>query len=241
LPNTLGSLNAKRNNNTKVKLTATYYLGNIRGMNMLDEAIVDEASPRSSFTAFAGMRRIASGGLAEVAVKIKQALDRDDRQPVLIFDDVTSEQIELDLRGSIADVRKRIKAQAAESEAPAPKAQPPRGAGRPKLGVVGREVTLLPRHWEWLAGQPGGASVALRKLVDEARKGNQEKDRRRRAQDAAYRFMSAIGGNLPGFEEAIRALFSADPALFAEHIAQWPSGVREHARKLAQVAFVAAA
>jgi hypothetical protein len=105
------------------------------------------------------------------------------------------------------------------------------------LGVVAREVTLLPRHWQWLGEQPGGASVALRKLVDEARKANEGKDRLRRAQDSAYRFMSAMAGNLPGFEEAIRALFGGDSGRFEEQVAGWPAGVRDHAMKLAGVVF----
>ena len=76
--------------------------------------------------------------------------------------------------------------------------------------MVAREVTLLPRHWEWLAQQSGGASVALRRLVDQARRGTEDKDRIRRAQEAAYRFMSAMAGNRPNFEDAIRALFAGD-------------------------------
>ena len=94
------------------------------------------------------------------------------------------------------------------------RAAAPRGPGRPKLGVVAREITLLPRHWDWLAQQKGGASVAIRKLVDEARRVNEDGDRIRLAQEAAYRFMSAMAGNRPHYEEAIRALFAADSASF---------------------------
>ena len=109
----------------------------------------------------------------------------------------------------------------------------PRGRGRPKLGVVAREVTLLPRHWEWLGAQPGGASVALRKLVDAARRANGDPDRSRAARDAAYHFMSAMAGNLPGFEEASRALFADDRRRFAALIAGWPGDIRDHIVKLA--------
>jgi len=108
-----------------------------------------------------------------------------------------------------------------------------RGRGRPKLGVVAREVTLLPRHWEWLATQPGGASVALRKLVEEARRTHAGSDKRRNAQEAAYHFMAAIAGNLPGFEEATRALFANDQEGFRGRLVAWPDDVREHAIKLA--------
>jgi hypothetical protein len=109
----------------------------------------------------------------------------------------------------------------------------PRGRGRPKLGVVAREVTLLPRHWEWLGAQPGGASVALRKLVEEARRASGDRDRSRAARDAAYHFMSVMAGNLPGFEEASRALFANDRRRFVELIAGWPGDVRDHIVKLA--------
>ncbi|MGY4354661.1 hypothetical protein ACVW0J_001154 [Bradyrhizobium sp. i1.7.7] len=109
----------------------------------------------------------------------------------------------------------------------------PRGRGRPKLGVVAREVTLLPRHWEWLGAQPGGASVALRKLVDEARRVSGDKDRERQARDAAYHFMLTMAGNLPQFEEASRALFADDRRRFTGLIADWPVDVRDHIVKLA--------
>jgi hypothetical protein len=102
---------------------------------------------------------------------------------------------------------------------------------------VAREVTLLPRHWAWLGEQPGGASVALRKLVDAARKANEGKDRLRRAQDSTYRFMSAMAGNFTGFEEAVRALFGGDAARFEKFVAKWPAGVRHHAMKLAASVF----
>jgi hypothetical protein len=118
-----------------------------------------------------------------------------------------------------------------------PEAPASRGPGRPKLGVVAREITLLPRHWEWLARQPGGASVAVRKLVDEARRRSEERDRIRAAQDAAYRFMSVMAGNKPHFEDAIRALFASDPQRFAQLIAGWPKDVRAHAMMLAERAF----
>ena len=118
---------------------------------------------------------------------------------------------------------------AAELAAPAE----PRGRGRPKLGVVAREVTLLPRHWEWLNAQPGGASVALRKLVEQARRANGDADRQRTARDAAYHFMSAMAGNLPDFEEAARALFADDRRAFVALVAAWPADIRDHVIKLA--------
>jgi hypothetical protein len=122
---------------------------------------------------------------------------------------------------------------------PAPSAlpEPARGPGRPKLGVVAREVTLLPRHWEWLASQPGGASVALRKLVEVARRSSEVKDRVRQAGAVAYRFMSTMAGHEPGFEEASRALFAGDQAGFEALIAAWPVDVQNHLKALATDAF----
>jgi len=181
--------------------------------------------------AFEGVRRIASGELAEVALKAKSASDRGAQ--VLIFDDATSEPIEVDFRGSADEVLRRL---AQPESKPVATAEAPRGPGRPKLGVVAREVTLLPRHWDWLNAQPGGTSVALRKLVDGARRANESKDRVRRSQEAAYRFMSAMAGDLPGFEEATRALFAGQRERFDQLVEAWPKDIRAHARQLAALA-----
>jgi hypothetical protein len=188
-------------------------------------------------TAFEGFRRIASGTLAQVALKTKKIIDRGKCVPVVIFDDVTSEQIEVDFRGTAEDVLRRLAEMTRDgTPAAAPEREAPRGPGRPKLGVVAREVTLLPRHWDWLNGQPGGASVALRKLVEEARRVNESKDRARRSQESAYRFMSAMAGNLPGFEEATRALFAGDPERLEGLIRVWPKDIRTHIKRLVREA-----
>jgi len=198
-------------------------------------------SHQPSCTAFEGTRRIASGALPEVARKVKEVLDRGERAPVLIFDDSTSEIVEIDFRGTAEEVAARLGvipgADVPAGSATPPAMEAPRKPGRPRLGVVAREVTLLPRHWEWLNRQPGGASVALRKLVEEARRVNETRDRVRRAQEVAYRFMSAMAGNEPGFEEALRCLFAGDRARFDSLVSDWPIDVRDHARKLAAGAF----
>jgi len=165
-----------------------------------------------SYTAFRGHTRIATGNLAEVSSFLK-----DKRQEDFLVFDGAGRQIDLDVRRSLSE----------------PPVDPGRGRGRPRLGVVAREVTLLPRHWDWLNSQPGGSSVALRKLVEEARRTKGDKDRVRAAQEAAYRFLNAIAGNLPGFEEALRALFAYDRRRFADLIAGWPQDVRDHAIDLA--------
>jgi len=165
---------------------------------------------------------------------VKQRVDEGTRAPVLVVDALTSETVELDLRGTPADVRRRLAdRRAAECAQALPDDGAVRGPGRPRLGVVAREVTLLPRHWEWLREQPGGASVALRKLVEEARRASAGRDRLRRARDAAYRFMHVLAGNEPGFEEAVRALYAGDPERFRAMTARWPADVRAHARALA--------
>ena len=184
-----------------------------------------------TFIAFDGQRRLASGSLAEVALAVKRA--GQGTGPVIIFSDGTGRAIDLDLRGSDDEIVARLPAAATAS--PVPDAQPaePRGRGRPKLGVVAREVTLLPRHWEWLNAQSGGASVALRKLVEEARRASGDKDRQRAARDAAYHFMFAMAGNFANFEEASRALFAGDRRRLAALIAPWPDDIRDHVVKLA--------
>lgn len=184
-----------------------------------------------TYTAFADTTRVASGTRSQIAHELRALATTGDQRTMLIFDDVTGAQVDLDLR------------ETAEESPPVPSEEtrtestpPPRSPGRPKLGVVGREVTLLPRHWDWLKAQPGGASVALRKLVERARRDNVNKDRVRQSQEAAYRFMSSIAGNELGFEEASRALFAGDSSSFEAHTDTWPSDVRDHTRALANAA-----
>lgn len=195
--------------------------------------MTDKLSP--CFTAFIGPKRLAAGPLAEVAIAVMQASRQPGAPSIIIFSDTTGQPTDLDLRGTESDVIARLPQPAsqpdAESEGNA--STQPRGRGRPKLGVVAREVTLLPRHWEWLGAQPGGASVALRKLVEDARRTNGDADRARAARDAAYRFMSVMAGNLAGFEEASRALFADDRRRFVGLVAGWPDDIRDHVVKLA--------
>jgi hypothetical protein len=188
--------------------------------------------------AFDGDRRIASGDLHEVVRAAKETLDRRGDASVIIFDGKTSGTIDIDFRGSIGDVMARLPDNAgATAPAEDVAVSVPRGPGRPKLGVVAREITLLPRHWEWLARQPGGASVAIRKLVEEARRTGEDKDAIRQAQEATYRFMSVTAGNKPHYEDAIRALFAGDTARFEKLIAEWPADLRDHTLELAARAF----
>jgi hypothetical protein len=174
-------------------------------------------------TAFRGTRKIASGTCSEVALAVKRAGET--HETILIFDDATGRQVEFDLRGSDAEILARLD----QSE--------PRKPGRPKLGVTAREITLLPRHWEWLNSQPGGASVTLRKLVDAARNATSGRERKRQAQEAADGFMMVMAGNQPHYEEAARALYAGNYPQFTDLTEGWPADVRDHVRQLSEPAF----
>ncbi|MBY0489336.1 MAG: DUF2239 family protein [Gemmatimonadaceae bacterium] len=176
----------------------------------------------SRCTAFDGHRQLVSGSLAEAAVAVVQAMRAGSNGPLLIFDDATGRVVDIDWRGSIDEVAARY-------------AEPPaatRGPGRPRLGVVPREVTLLPTQWDWLAQQPGGASVTLRKLVDRARRETAASSSLRVARENAYRFLHAVGGDLPDFEALSRALFAGDDAQLRTILATWPSDVQTFALQL---------
>jgi uncharacterized protein len=175
--------------------------------------------PRS-YTAFAGDRLIASGPVDTMLSQLKNWADRGPDALPLVFDDHTGRQVDFDLRGTVADVLAR--------------AVPTRGPGRPKLGVVAREISLLPRHWEWLEAQPNGASAAIRRLVDEAKNREPDRQRARHARDATSRMLTALAGNLPWYEEATRALYAGDGAAFQKRIARWPADIRDYALRLAK-------
>jgi hypothetical protein len=192
---------------------------------------MDELQP--SWTVFQGTKRIAAGALADAVLAAKAAIDGGSTEAVMVLDDLTAERVEIDFRNDIDFILARLPKPAPAE--PAPEAA--RGRGRPRMGVVAREVTLLPRHWEWLGRQPGGASVALRKLVEEARHTHRHRDRIRQSQEAAYRFMSIMAGDRPGFEEAARALFAGNHARFDAVTGGWPIDIRDHAQRLATDAF----
>lgn len=177
-------------------------------------------------TAFIGAEKLAAGDLADVAMAVHARIDTA-QHTILIFADDTGAQIDIDLRGTTAQIIARL----AAYQGVAPEA---RKRGRPKLGVIAREITLLPRHWDWLAEQPGGASQALRRLVDQARKADEGRTATRLARERAYRFMSALAGDYPGFEAATRALFADDLAALDAAMAAWPGDVRAYGLHLAR-------
>lgn len=197
------------------------------------------ASRLPPFSCFDRHRLVASGTAEVAALALKQLRTDNAAGPLLVFDNATGRTHDFDTRGSDADLLARVAEafpaaveaapDAAADELPAP----PRGRGRPRLGVVAREVTLLPRHWAWLADQPGGASVVLRKLVETASRAGADQDRQRRDSARAYHFLQTIAGDLPGFEDAIRVLFAHDRAGLEAALHGWPEDVRAHTLRLA--------
>ena len=177
----------------------------------------------TTYTAFVGEMQIASGAMETMLSGIKARFDQDQGTPFLIFEDQTGRQVDYDLRGSLDDVLARVLPERSRL-----------GPGRPRLGVVSREISLLPRHWDWLEQQPNGASAALRRLVDQARK---REPRSRLATMALGRLLSAMAGNLPGCEEASRALYAGKRAVFSALIRDWPGDIRAYIERRAEEAF----
>ncbi len=181
------------------------------------------------YTAFEENKILATGRLDEVALRVRRQVQSNPSARILIFSDATGKEMDFDLRGSEPEVLERLKVFLSPDE----KEVGPPGPGRPKLGVVAREVSLLPRHWEWLATQSGGASAALRRLIEEARKDPSRRESVRQAQERTHKFMTAIAGDLTNYEEALRALYAKDKETFQSSIVSWPEDIRVHVKMLA--------
>lgn len=177
-----------------------------------------------SYVAFAGIRRIAEGPLRDVLPVLKQRFDEKRSDLVLVFEVESGRQVDFDLRGALPDILER--------EAP----ERPRGPGRPKLGIVSREVSLLPRHWDWLNQQSTGVSGALRRVVEQATKSDVAGQRAEQVRRALSNFLSSMAGDRPNYEEACRALFAGDTARFALLIERWPKDIRAYAIERAREA-----
>jgi uncharacterized protein len=186
----------------------------------------------STYSAFEGSKLLTQGSLDEVVLRIKRRHLKDENSAILIFSDDTGRTMDFNFQGSEKEVLKRL-----EIYVEGEPILESTGPGRPKLGVISREVSLLPRHWEWLANQSGGASAALRKLVEEAKKKSSATVTQKQAQERAYKFMHAMAGDMEGFEEALRALYRKDVDAFKVHIDSWPKDVRNHTLELAEPVF----
>jgi hypothetical protein len=184
------------------------------------------------FFAFSGSSLLVRGDIETVALAARAASSGEAKERLALYVEGSGAAFDLDLSGSEEEILARLPGQFPEASidtladgcsAPATK---PRGRGRPKLGVVSREISLLPRHWQWLSEQQGGASATLRRLVDEARKIRADEAQIRKNVNAAYRFMMDIAGNQAGFEEASRTLFAHNFREFEERIRDWPTDIR---------------
>jgi uncharacterized protein len=182
-----------------------------------------------SYMVFAGSQVLVSGDLRSILVQTKEYMDSEAEVPVLIFEEQTGKQVDFNFQGTLAEILAR--------ELPVK----PVGPGRPKLGVISREVSLLPRHWEWLEQQPNGISAALRRLIEEARKRAPGKERARLMREAVSRVMTALAGNLPDYEESLRALYAKDHARLFVLISKWPTGVRAYVERVVNEAMKAEA
>jgi hypothetical protein len=185
-----------------------------------------------TYTAFEGNKQLFIGTLASVILKVKKRLGKDDNSTILIFSDSTGKTIDFNFQGNEQDVQKRLEIFITEDIS-----SNNTGPGRPKLGVISREVSLLPRHWEWLATQTGGASATLRRLVEEAKKKSVSGNQVKLAQERTYKFLSTIAGDYIGYEEALRALYKFDKKIFVLNMQSWPADVRNYALEMATSVF----
>lgn len=189
---------------------------------------------QGTYTAFEGPDRLFKGNLQDVVLKTKRRLGRAENSSILIFSDATGRTIDFNFHGSEKDVSRRLEMYVDQAGN-----KPSFGPGRPRLGVISREISLLPRHWEWLATQPGGASAAIRRLIEEAKKKSAARGSIKQLQERAYQFMTVIAGDLAGYEEALRALYRADRKHFLLKIQDWPCDIKNYLMELAGPVFEA--
>ncbi len=185
----------------------------------------------TSFSAFDGHQLLFKGAFSEVVLKIKKRIGKDSNSSILIFSDATGKTMDFNFQGTEKDILKRLEVFVTE------KSQPLEGPGRPRLGVVSREISLLPRHWEWLASQPGGASATLRKFVDAEMRKSSDGPSVQQAQERAYKFMNVMAGDLEGYEDALRALYRKDKKQFTASIKNWAPDVKTYVVELASPVF----
>jgi hypothetical protein len=178
------------------------------------------------YTIFEGFNAVGRGTHSEVRQAVRALKAERETATFLVFNDETGESLDQDFER--VETAHLLQARVTEAA--------PRKVGRPRLGVVAREITLLPRHWEWLEAQQGGASVALRKLVEIARKQQEPEDRIRHAISVTFKFLNVMGGRMPGFEDVNRALFQRDWARFDALVAAYPRDVAGYLAMLSKPA-----
>ncbi|MBN21814.1 MAG: hypothetical protein CL678_11090 [Bdellovibrionaceae bacterium] len=184
------------------------------------------------YSAFDDKTLLVQGELDDVVIHIKKHLGKSENSSILIFSDSTGATIDFNFQGTKQDVLKRLDM----FRSPKQKSIPS-GPGRPRLGVISREISLLPRHWEWLATQSGGASATLRRLVEEAQKKSSQQVSTKQIQERVYKVMSVLAGDLQGYEEALRALYKKDRKTFFSQIEIWPKDIKKYLKKIGKPIF----
>lgn len=165
------------------------------------------------YSAFSGSRLLATGPLPVVLAAAYPFRDNSP-SPLLIFSHTDGHQADFNWQGTLEEVIARASPAAVRT-----------GPGRPKLGVVSTEVTLLPRHWDWLNSQPARASGTIRRLVDQAMAREAGNEKRRR--EVLGTILWALAGNEPGFEEASRALYSGNIERLKTLVSAWSGSLGE--------------
>ena len=185
-----------------------------------------DVATKDTFSAYGPTSCIGQGELTDVALAAHRFLRTHPDQSALILQDSTCQIIDLDLSGDEALLERKANHYPIRSQAPVPDSKDP---------ITG-EITLLPRHWQWLAEQGGNASATLRRLIDEARRDPKQKadNECRRRQQLTYRFCQALCGDFQGYEDALRALYAADKDSFKTHISTWPADFALRAEALAE-------
>lgn len=174
------------------------------------------------YTAFRGDTRIITDSLFNVAL----ALQKQSEMNVLVFNDQTGQQIDLDLSGSEDDLKQRYT-----------EVEYVKKVGRPKLGVISREITLQQKHWNWLDQQSSSASAVIRKLIDKELNDPSSESNIMLAKQAIDHFMLAMLGNMPNYEEATRALYQGNKSHFLALIHNYPKDLKVYLELKAQTAF----
>ncbi len=169
------------------------------------------------YSSFIGDRHLFTGDLKGMLSQTHAYISRHGEEGLLIFDNFSGRQIDYNFRVSLEELL-------GKELPPTPK----KGPGRPRLGVVCGEISLLPRHWDWLQRQRQSASATIRRLIEAAMKEASPEEKTREAIDAAGKFLWTMAGNLSDFEEASRALYAQKWHILDAITAAWPEDIAKH-------------